>query len=152
MISFFFFFNVFFIFGFVSFDTHFMSVWGICCKAMRDWALLISFLTVNLWVSYSEELFPYPPVFYCQFVYTNCTLMSFVYTHFLLSSSALIFPCPKTCTLCVCLLSLTSRSDPLFSPFCSWPLQQGQTSIVKGFDWDFFSIPSLSFQFHFSIS
>lgn len=50
----------------------------------------------------------------------------------------------KICTLeCV----FTSRSDPVFSPLCSRPSQQRQTSI-EGIDWGIF--PSLPFAPAFS--
>lgn len=131
-----------------------LCVWGgnLCRKAERDCCVVeISFFLLLLsgciivWGFVSEVL--YPPVFYCQFVYATCTLTSFVYKLFFLLFFFVFFSpqfVPKFVRFWVCLLftDLTSRGDPVFSPFCSRRRQQGQTLIVKkGIHWEIFFHP-----------
>lgn len=91
----------------------------LCCEAMRDWVSSVHFLAFYGWII--ERSF-----FDCQFVFANCTLMSFFFFVLLLHfvSFLPLFACvPKSECVFTC---MTSWSDP-FS--CSW--QEGQT-FVKG--------------------
>lgn len=122
---------------FVSFETYFIS--GVVLQRHgRFFFFKYLFYIVFFLITLSSCFF------YCQGVHVNCTLMIFVYKSF----SPLI--CPKVCIIFFILFfecvftDSTSRSDPVFSPFCARPLQQGQNINCKRHPMGNVSIPALS--------
>lgn len=134
-----------FLVWFVSFETHLMSVFvctGNRCCTPWDW---------DYWHTFSYGyfmgafffwgvLFLYPPVVFvlpiclCQlYIYELCLqyFLKYFFPSYLSESQSLyIFECVFT--------DLTMRRDPVSRPFCSRPLQQAPTSIVKGIDRELF--------------